>query len=306
MKYYFNKRQTINIGGLADSMWDRSGVVTPGTDIIPITAVGLPGFVNFSKACELRAAELAGLGKRIYILWSGGLDSTAVFLLMREVVHHQDLVVLHTKESYDEYPGFFENNIKGVYETHLLPMVAIGAAIEKYCQDGIIVTGEIGDQVFGSMLFMLLHKDQLLQGWRSFNNKSFYLIPRIEEFVSQSYQKIETVADMLWWINYTMKYQYVQLRMLLNHEPAILNKNVYHFFDTKEFNDYAVSTELREKIPCLDVRQYKFPMRELIYRLSKDSDYSFNKLKVPSLGGTYSGKDAIAIDTNWVRHYESD
>lgn len=303
MKYYFNKKQTINIGGLADYMWDRSGVITPGTDIVPITPLGSLGSIDFATACEQRAAELAQIGKRVFILWSGGLDSTAVFLLMREVVPREDLVVLHTKESYEEYPGFFEGNIKEIYENHLLPMEAIGAAIEKYCQDGIIVTGEIGDQVFGSMLFMTLHKDQLSQDWRCFNNKSFYRIPRIDEFVNHAPQNISTVADMLWWINYTMKYQYVQLRTILNHNQSILNINVFHFFDTKEFNDYAVSIPMEEKIPNYDMKTYKMPMRKLIHKLSNDSEYAFNKLKIPSLGGINTNKNAIAIDTNWNRYY---
>lgn len=304
MKYYFDKKKTINVLGLADYMWDRSGVITENKDISLITPIGSFGGIDFSIACEHRAEQLAKIGKRIYVLWSGGLDSTAVFLLMREIVDKKDLVVLYTKESCEEYPGFFEKNIKDIHESNLLPMISLGTAMQNYSEKGIIITGEIGDQLFGSSLFMILKKDQLLQSWRNFNNKSFYNIPRIEEFANSAKQNIFTVAEMLWWINYTMKYQYVQLRMLLSHNNSILNKNVFHFFDTKELNDYSVSVTMEEKMPKYEVKSYKMPMRKLISKLSNDNEYAFNKLKSPSLGNI-GFNNAVAIDTNWVRYYEN-
>lgn len=95
------------------------------------------------------------------------------------------------------------------------------------------------------------------------------------------------------------------MRMLLNNTASKLNDNIFHFFDTVEFNNYAVSTPMQVKIPKYDCRNYKYPLRELIAKLSGDNDYAFNKPKVYSWGGAYSAPLATAIDTNWNRHYEN-
>jgi hypothetical protein len=254
-----------------------------------------------------RLAELVqGTDKKISVFWSGGLDSTAVLMCLREVLPANKLVVMYTPESIAEYPGFFEQHIQGVFETFQFSMGTVWKAIEFGCTNGIAVTGEIGDQIYGSVLYLERGKEWLMQPWEQFDaeitdNESY------QRFVQACPQKITTTADYLWWVNYSMKYQLVQCRMLLDNTVSKLNENFYHFFDTQGFNDYAVSTPIEDKMPGYEIKSYKKPLRDVIYQLSNDANYAYTKPKVRSLVPAYGRfsmrRRAIALDTSWKRYY---
>lgn len=299
---YFNKKDTLQLGFLAQDMWDRCGVVnTPGAMQV-LSPVGSLSDISFENACH--SAAQTYIDKKVFLYWSGGLDSTAVFLLLRDYLKQDQLTVLYTRASLKEYPGFFEKQIEHKYKSILFDAREMPLITEKYCQQGVIVTGEIGDQVFGSGWFIDADKEVLQKPWKDFREGVFLAIPNIEQSTLKAPQKIENVSELLWWLNYSLKYQYVQLRMLLDNQASKLNENIFHFFDTKNFNDYAVSTPMKVKMPGYDRKNYKYPMRELIAKLSGDTDYAFNKPKVRSWGVAHNQPIATAVDTNWVRYYE--
>lgn len=300
---YFNKKDTLQLGFLAENMWDRCSVLCPTGTMQLLTPLGVVSNVTFEDACH--TAIKAYTDKQVFLYWSGGLDSTAVFLLLREYLRPDQITVLYTEASLQEYPGFFEKNIEGVYRSEFFTPDLMPLITEKFCQEGIIVTGEISDQLFGSGWFLDADKDVLQQNWKQFRNGIFLAIPNIEQYISKCPQPITNVAELLWWFNYSLKYQYVQMRMLLDNKTSKLNQNIFHFFDTKEFNDYAVSTPITDKIPGYDVKNCKYPLRNLIAKLSKDTDYAFNKPKMNSWGIRHKQPIATMVDTNWNRHYES-
>ena len=310
--YFYKVTEMVTMPLFTDNMWDRSGVLTPDTNIVPLTPISRAmATKHFNQICQEQAVELAKLAndkdKKLFVFWSGGLDSTAVFLLLREVLDKDKLVVVYNEESVVEYPGFLENNVFGVYETVILDMFALWKTVKECCGKGIIVTGEISDQLFGSMVYLNHNAEELQKPWGSYGNSGFGRSKRINEFVDGCPRNITTVAEMLWWFNYAMKYQFVQLRMLIDNEVTILNNNIIHFFDTTDFNDYAVATDIQEKIPGFDIKNYKMPLRHVIANLSGDTVYAYNKPKVPSLARRYGriSKNLISksIDTNWVRGY---
>lgn len=293
------------------NMWDRTETLTPQTSIKVITPIGeICTPLSVDEICRLRADEIAKISKdqnkKIHVFWSGGLDSTTVFLSLREVVDKDRLVVMYNKASLEEYPGFFESNIQGVYETYELSMSSLWTAVEYACTNGIAVTGEIADQIFGSVMFMGRSPEELQQPWQSFDNKLCSDV-RIQNFVDACPSKISNMAQFLWWFNYAAKYQNVQVRMLVDNTVSKLNDNIYHFFDNKYFNDYAVSTAIEEKIPGFEMKNYKKPLRDVIYKLSNDYEYAYTKPKVRSLvpiyGKVSAKKVAKAINLQWERSY---
>jgi hypothetical protein len=296
---------------LQGALYDRNQIVGPTQKIKLITPLGQLTQTNgIYDICLNRANELAKLventDKKIHVFWSGGLDSTAVLMSLREVAPSNKIVVLYAPESLVEYPGFFEQHVQGTFETFEFSMGTVWKAVEFACANGIAVTGEIGDQIYGSVLYLDREKDWLTQSWENFNaeitsNEIYH------RFVQACPQKITTTAEFLWWVNYSMKYQLVQCRMLLNNTVSELNKNFFHFFDSKEFNDYAVSTPMEEKMPGYGIAAYKKPLRDVIYKLSNDAVYSYTKPKVRSLVPVYGRfsrhKMAFAINTDWKRYY---
>lgn len=311
-KYYFNRSEMLHIRAIQSlDQWDRNEIVTPNTSIKLLRNIGqIKNNLNFYDICMSRAQQIVKIAKeknkKIYLFWSGGLDSTGVFLCLRELVQPEELGILYTQTSKEEYPGFFENNIDGIYETYEFFMNCTWMAMDYAIRKGIAVTGEIGDQLFGSVMFKDRPPEEMMKHWSSFDNKLTGL-EVIQKLVDACPQKVNSCADFFWWLNYSMKYQTVQVRMLLDNKKSILDDNVFHFYDSDEFNDYAVSTPMEEKIPDYSMKKYKMPLREVIYKLSKDAEYSYNKPKVLSLNPVYGNISkhimANSIDLNWNRLY---
>lgn len=312
-KFYFHPKHTLPYIKQFDlaSMWDRTGTIAPNDKIELLTPIGsLVSEANIYDICMERAQELASLvkdnDKKLHVFWSGGLDSTTALLAIRECLPASKIVILYTDRSLEEYPGFFEKHIHGVYETFHFSMATLWTAVEHACAHGIAVTGEIGDQLFGSVIFMDRDTDWFIRPWQEFDaeitsDESYHRL------VEVCPQKIDNVAQFIWWINYTLKYQLAQCRILLDNTVGRLNDNVHHFFDAKSFNDYAVSTPMEDKMPGYNLAAYKKPVRDVIYRLSNDFDYAYTKPKVRSLEPVY-GKFSIrrrakAIATDWTRYY---
>jgi hypothetical protein len=312
-QYYFDRNQMLLIPAFSEhNMWDRTETLNPNTSIKCITPIGqVNSLLDVHSICFLRAKQLAELAakedKKLYVFWSGGLDSTTVFLALKEFLEPKRLGVMYTKASLEEYPGFFESHIVDKFETKEFFMSRLWDAVDYACLNGIAVTGEIADQIFGSVMFLGRSPEQLQLPWQEFN-AGLTKEQKVHDFVGACPVEVNNTAQFLWWFNYATKYQNVQLRMLVDNTHSILNKNIFHFFDTKEFNDYAVSTNIEEKIPLYDNSSYKKPLRDFIFKVSGDANYAYNKPKVRSLVpiyGKYSVKKiAKTIDLNWIRGYK--
>jgi len=311
--FYYNPNCMLPYSELFDqaAMWDRNKIITPDSEIALLTPVGkLVESGDVINICINRAKELAALAqntdKKVHVLWSGGIDSTAVLLCLKEVLPSSKLVVMYTPESLVEYPGFFEQHIKGAFGTFQFSLGAAWKAIDFACNNGIVVTGEIGDQIFGTVLFLGKDKEWLAQPWENFD-AGLTASESYQALVGACPQNITTIAEFLWWVNYSMKYQLVQCRMMLDNTSSVLKQNLFHFFDSKAFNDYAVSTPMEIKMPEYDTNKYKKPLRDVIYNLANDAAYAYTKPKVrswvPKYGRLSSRKSAFAIDTDFKRFY---
>jgi hypothetical protein len=258
---------------------------------------------NFGEICRERAAfivrKAARENMKIQILWSGGIDSTlALVSLFRKLEKSKEisrLEVLLSRESIEEYPSFFADIIEPN-----LKFVLFKPPIYKYLDaNKIIVTGEHGDQIFGSD--KARHFVVTKQAFRPFEEILPVVIARklgsaksvdsIIEFlapqVKKSPVKIKTLFDYLWWMNFSLKWQHVSLRMIYATESANLrlDENIIHFFSAKDFQNWSISNHER-KIKS-SWKSYKYIAKECIFDFHEDENYLINKEKEQSL------KDAI-------------
>lgn len=258
---------------------------------------------SFSEICAERAEAICEKAlaekRKIQILWSGGIDSTlALVSIFKELEKRDDLErldALLSNDSITEYPTFFRDVIQPKLNYILFEPPIYDFLDEKK----IIVTGEHGDQIFGSD--KVQHFIITNQAFRPFeeilpiviarklgSNKSVdslisYLMPQIE----RSPVKIETLFDFLWWMNFSLKWQHVSLRMFYEdeNERFSLDKNFIHFFSAKDFQNWSISNhEFKIKETW---KSYKYVAKECIFDFHKDENYLLNKEKEQSL------KDAI-------------
>jgi hypothetical protein len=184
--------------------------------------------------CDERSVEIlqkAG-NKKIYVFWSGGIDSTAALSGLLKNGGSDKVVVVMGQSSIDEYPEFYYKFIENKIPVSFIAVKSqyqINDSNDKYLTDGVIVTGELGDQIFGTDVFIDIaesNPDLIVKNWedRCRNLKSF---PKYQEFAASAPVPIVTMKDFLWWTSYSLKYNYVAFRMLRSSYKFKLEENAF-------------------------------------------------------------------------------
>lgn len=238
---------------------------------------------QFSQIVEERAKELLALDKPINVVWSGGIDSTlALFALIQFCNDPKQITVYGTYSSILESGNLFE---KYILPTGVNHRITTSSQKEFKDPNAIYVTGFMGNQLFGptddfskNSTISLFH--------HQFNSKDIedpyescvpeelldFLLPSIKA----SPRKIETVRDLRWFLIFNFDWYTGKFDAMV----ATDNRDkVYHFFDTEDFQRYAVTT----KEPFTKVKgnslTHRWVMRELIEEYSGDRYYAWNKPK---------------------------
>mmetsp|Transcript_7812 Transcript_7812/g.14719 ORF Transcript_7812/g.14719 Transcript_7812/m.14719 type:complete len:1375 (+) Transcript_7812:442-4566(+) len=296
----------------------------------------------------------------IVVCWSGGIDSTgALVALLRTATtacseevkgrkksmplgkkSQPRLVVTCDDESMSENPTFFSSHIRDKVKI----MERKGRTISDLARENsgcLIVTGELGDQLFGSdrcrMSFPLqklsgltpeeealiyigdtsgdesnlddpwedgllkeLQRRGLLAG--TMNQWKSWISPQLDKAPF----KIKTLFDMLWWLNFSCKWQNVNLRHM--HDGGELYEadgsmasncgSVVHFYDDHQLECWACVEEFHKKKfgDWKDWKTYKEPLKFFIHCYHDDPKYYHQKEKVGSLAMTLNESQRNRVD----------
>ena len=219
-------------------------------------------------------------------MWSGGIDSTVALISLIKTGKTERINVLLSSASIEEYPLFFNSFIKD----KLTYSVVEDPKLLFNVKD-INITGEIGDQIFGSAAILKAYDaGKLFNPYKEYISDKFLL--KLEKQLTKCPIELKTTFDFLWWFNFSMKYQNVQLRIY----PSIQLPygKVTHFFDTTDFQLWSMNNP-DKKIKDTPA-SYKFTAKDYIYDFTKDADYRDNKLKIGSL---QLGGVPFSIDENF-------
>lgn len=258
---------------------DRTNTVDFGFNYKTITPI--PELIQYSETFA-QTADSTGwaLVNRaeqedclINLMWSGGIDSTVALVSIIKTGKTDRLRVLLSAASIEEYPLFFNTFIKDKLNYSL----SNDPKAELTVKD-INVTGEIGDQLFGSAAILKAYESgKLFSPYAEYMHKGF--LRKLEPQVAKCPVELTTTFDFLWWFNFSMKYQNVQLRIY----PSVQLPygKITHFFDTTEFQLWSLNNP--DKKIKTTPESYKFTAKDYIYEFTKDAEYRDNKLKVGSL-----------------------
>lgn len=310
--YYFHTEKMPNMLSPVSiyTAFDRTRTIFDCKEIVPVIDIGKPDCKkDFDLICDERAIHIwqkaKEQNKRIAVFWSGGIDSTLSLVAILKTGNDSEVTVVINQESIREYPEYFEflrrTNVGFFWVTRERTV----EAAPKLQDDHLIVTGELGDQIFGSVKYKDYPSfDVLSKPWKEvlkIENKK--TIETLEKFTAACPTKVETTKEFWWWLSYAVKYQGVCFRML-RYSDVILEKEAFHFFNNNDFNDWSVSTPMEMKFFGEDERNYKMIAKEYIYKETKDLDYKNNKLKQVSL---YSDRSPYIepkytwVATDWSR-----
>jgi hypothetical protein len=273
-------------------------------------AIGLPTRVlqpipsertsaSFEEICGEVARDLVDEAMRrdlaLQVAWSGGIDSTVALICLADALRDRGelsrLFVLTSLASIKEYPWFYEHHIVDRLHTRALSG-PLPAALRK---DAITVTGEHGDQLFGSdHLTTLVQAGASQLPWRHIvpiyaaerlgsEAKAAELMSYLEPQIAQAPVPIETAFDYLWWCNFSLKWQQVSLRVPVFRHGAVreLVDNNRPFFGDSRLQAWSLSNRHQRRVT--DWRAYKLESKQLILKATGDFDYFTTKQKAPSL-----------------------
>jgi len=290
---YNNIFKSYNQFGLnRNPVYDRTGKVPHYlmmSNKHPIPSFDLSFNKDFYSICEERCKELASKNKQIKVCWSGGIDSTFVLLFLSQYVPKEQITVYGTYssiiESGDIFDRFIKNNYN--YEIKIFPTNIIRSKTE----DCIWVTGFQGNQLFGptddffaedrSVAFFhhtLGTKETIYKDYKKYINQE--LIDFLTPSINASPRKIETIADLRWYCIFNFDWYNGIYELLSEMDPEKI-KTVFHFFDTEDFQKWAIHTkDPWTKIPGKP-NTHRWQMREFISDCGL-KDYAKNKSKAVS------------------------
>lgn len=295
----FERHHALNVLFCAPLI-DRTATLDNGMKI-KVLHPNIPSFdAGFNQSvdqlCRSRCLKLLQQHSRIKLLWSGGIDSTAVLVAFLRTAPpeawKQQLSVHYCSRSVQENPGFFEQHVShlpqhAVIEGHLRDFV-FDTTYGGDCPS-TLVTGDPGDILFGGMLnareFVRAARSSNLDmqaSWRKVVPELMRargLLARgqqaeatwcawIGSQVEKSPVPVESALEFVWWINFSCKLQADVLHLFFNQKIVThdMIQRVEHFFLSDDWQQWALHH--REDVAVLRCSEaaHKLPLKQYIHR----------------------------------------
>ena len=315
------------------SVTDRSGSVRLPIKSLVLDNLKIPQFKpqsqTFNELCELRARQLLDLaaqtGRRIAIMYSGGIDSTLILVSFLKVASVQELrdltVVLLSEISIRENPRFYHDYVKQHFPMDSSYLWHAYVGNPSY----ITVTGEGNDQLMGSAVVQKIILDRgeavalqppnRAEVIHSLNHTtgdaqhSEKIADAFDRICASSPVALPTLFHYFWWINFSLKWQTVYTRLFCWCAPRFrktikFEDNYFSFYHTPEFQLWSMNNT--DRMIHGNWRSYKYHCKEIIYDFNGDRDYLDNKAKWGSLARVMFTRDLPKAVTADLEFYDND
>lgn len=270
---------------------------------------------SFSDICDRVGYDIISRAeqedKRVYVSWSGGVDSTCVLVaLLKHPRGKERLTVLYSTESIMEYSSFFDFlRVQGV-SLQKINGDAIATLYPKLLDTDYIVFGWCGDQLFGSDL-SLQYSSYFHRPWHDWlvdEGCPDRIIQQFEEGLPRHRFGIKNTGQFFWWMNFACKWNYVS-NDIVTRIGIDKRSHVINFFEDEEFQQWAINRFPKvDRYRPDDVLHYKEEAKEYIYAYNKDSSYRKNKGKLGSwgrMGRTSTGVQKPVYTVVWRETFGS-
>jgi len=268
---------------------------------------------NFIDLSYLRIKDICSTNGNITVLWSGGIDSSFILALLIEtgladkLKAEKRFTIGLNIDSIKENPNMYNKFIKQDYIDCVIQADKILTSPKEY---GTIITGEMADNLVGSLTmkscvdyyndFSVVHENWKKRGISWFVRKlkteeKNCVVELIDDIVSRCPIEISTSHDLFWYLNFNLKWQAVNFRLVSHCENQeignFLIKQVVHFFNTDDFQHWSLTTG--HYFNGSRWGDYKLCMKDLIYKVTNDAEYLKHKTKHPSLPSLLRYKDTF-------------
>lgn len=245
--------------------------------------------INLESALQQRVKDLCAIGQPINLLWSGGIDSTAmVAAFLQYAPDIKQCKIVYSPWSTYEHPEFYQllKNIAG--------LELLDTSGEFYLHmnlNGIFVSGNTSDEIHASidLSFLEAYKyDSLFTPWQDFFYK---LIPNQQfiDFCQQHFQAagrdIVTVLDARWWFYASCKLTSILNSCNLSFFTAESNtfdpNRLVGFFDCDCYEQF-IYFNLDRIIESDNYATWRQFLKDFVYQYDHNDTWRRNKQKFNS------------------------
>jgi hypothetical protein len=278
------------------------------------------------------------MNKRIAIMWSGGIDSTAVLVSFIKNLNDADLKLIDivmSSESIIENFDFYKNHISNKFRCiQLLDFDMCNETLEKY----ILLHGDPGDAVFGPTLPAFRHlvadgrhnlpykdnqpliaeffdRDQSIHSDPEFGN--WYVNRITKNLIESGPENVKTISDWWWWHYMNFKWPTAIVRPFMHlrkdYKKPIDQKHhkdyaFYSYFNTDAFVQWSY-TNLPYHFEHVNKGRagVKLEAKKYIFEFDRNQAYADQKTKIASKSPDFERRivwiSPLYYDHNWVGYH---
>ena len=277
---------------------DRTETITPPIKFHVPRAWSQPTQpMTLDRAMQMRVEEIESKRQSINVMWSGGIDSTAVvnaFLL--HLKDPKQLRVIYSPYSEYEHRHYLQYlKDRGVETVDMSGTVYLDSYF-----DGIFVTGFGGDESHASLdeSFLLEYGHEVLnRPWRDFfwkKTQDNNFMDFCEMYFNLAGREIKTVLEARWWFYINSKMHILlQMQNVFWSDYPNYNKDlVLGFYDCDPYEQYVTCNEI---VASKDYSSWKQNLKDYCFRADGLEDWHKNKTKVISSQINYYTNKKIAL-----------
>lgn len=270
---------------------------------------------TWEDCCADRALNLLKYNfDNYWFAYSGGIDSTNMMSSVLKFWPANELKkisVVLSHHSVEENPSFFDKYISRFNLINSLLPISKMLMTNK----ALLVTGELGDQLFGSDILAsgckvlgdeILSKNyldycpQVIDAYTGVKTSGRKIFEHFLPIVSEAPFPIKTTHDFFWWLNFSQKWQHVKYRFYENKDwclEAKYGSHILHFYDSVDFQRWSLNNhDLKIKNTW---KSYKHVAKKFIADFTLDQR-QHDLLKIQSLEKTYVlSEKRIAVDSHF-------
>lgn len=305
--------------------------IEPDLDITPLIDLSNIQRIDFDNLTNARSLELKQQlehFKRVYVFWSGGIDSTLILSAILKNWNVEDLrylTVVCNEDSINEHSNFYNNFIKDKLEVVSSDLFFKNELTFQI--DCVYVTGDSGDTMIGYTelenfnkmypnIYNKSYKKHSKELVEYFGNGplGYYSYKRIVQSLQQQNLDFDTVFDFLWWIEFNWAYSLEVYYMLWSYcllpdyidTKTFMKNNVFNWFGDIRYQHWAMSAVGTDQRIQNTIQSFKYSYKKYIYEFDQDLDYFLTKPRVSSViksRNLHHGKKVVAIDKDWTLYY---
>lgn len=261
---------------------------------------------DLNDVCQKEVEKYKNTSGKIYILWSGGIDSMLLIIsFLKSDVPKDKIIIACNFDSVKEYYSFYMN--------HILPNFEI-ISVDKFVSmsnftsfDGIVLTGDPCDVLFGNDLAVDMCKlfgfDYLAMPcsrqnvvayleYKKFSTQSANCWYDYFMFsVNKSPREITTMQDFSWWEGFNHRWQAANDKIKIRFSAENSQKCI-QFFNSKEFQSWSI---YRPRPTIKSISDFKSESKKIILDYTGDQQYFDNKIKLNSNSYVFGLNSCSAI-----------